>query len=90
MCPTFSPNPVLKYTKCHISTNLLRFLKALFTILQKIILPLLRQIAESLKKIGLVGTLGLTGVNVPLLQTNVEISNADVCVEASAVRHASV
>ena len=27
MCPKFSTNPVLKYTQCHISTNLSNFLK---------------------------------------------------------------
>ena len=27
MCPKFHTNPVLKYTKCHISTNLSNFLK---------------------------------------------------------------
>ena len=27
MCPKFCTNPVLKYTKCHISTNLSNFLK---------------------------------------------------------------
>ena len=27
MCPKFQTNPVLKHTKCHISTNFLNFLK---------------------------------------------------------------
>ena len=57
MCPKFRTNPVLKYTKCHISTNLSNFLKLLITLLQKNYLPLLQQIADLLKKIGLVGTL---------------------------------
>ena len=36
MCPKLRTNPVLKYTKCHISTNLSNFLKVC---LQKIICP---------------------------------------------------
>ena len=40
MYPKFRTNPVLKYTKCHISTNLSNFLKlCLLPILQKIICP---------------------------------------------------
>ena len=56
MCPKFHTNPVLKYTKCHISTNLSSFLKLCLLYCQKY-LPLLQQIADSLKKIGSVGTL---------------------------------
>ena len=56
MCPKFHTNPVLKYTKYHISTNLSSFLKLCLLYCQKY-LPLLQQIADSLKKIGLVGTL---------------------------------
>ena len=49
MCPKFHTNPVLKYTKCHISTNLSSFPKLCLLYCQKY-LPLLRQIADSLKK----------------------------------------
>ena len=62
MCPKFHTNPVFKYTKCHISTNLLNFLKLCLLYCQKL-LPLLQQIADSLKKIGLVGTLATTKKN---------------------------
>ena len=55
MCPKFRTNPVLMYTKCHLSTNLSSFLKLCLLYCQKY-LPLLRQIADSLKKISLVGT----------------------------------
>ena len=58
MCPKFCTNPVLNYTKCHLSTNLSNFLKlCLLLYIAKNYLPLLQQIADSLKKIGLVGTL---------------------------------
>ena len=56
MCPKFRTNAVLMYTKCHISTNLSSFLKLCLLYCQKYLL-LLQQIADSLKKIGLVGTL---------------------------------
>ena len=56
MCPKFCTNPVLMYTKCHISTNLSSFLKLCLLYCQKY-LPFLQQIADSLKKISLVGTL---------------------------------
>ena len=56
MCPKFRTNPALKYTKCHISTNLSSFLKLCLLYCQKY-MPLLQQITDSLKKIGLVGTL---------------------------------
>ena len=56
MCPTFRTNAIFKYTKCYISTNLSSFLKLCLLYCQKY-LPLLQQIADSLKKIGLVGTL---------------------------------
>ena len=59
MCLKFRTNPVLMYTKCHISTNLSNFLKLCLLYCQKY-LPLLQHIADSLKKIGLVGTLVLT------------------------------
>ena len=61
MCPKFRTNPVLMYTKCHISTNLSSFLKLCLLYCQKY-LPLLQQIADSLKKIGLVGTLSRTHI----------------------------
>ena len=35
MCPKFRTNPVLKYTKCHISTNLSNFLKQCLLYCQK-------------------------------------------------------
>ena len=63
MCPKFCTNPVLKYTKCHISTNLLSFLKLCLLYCQKY-LPLLKQIADSLKNIGLVGTLNPNAVDI--------------------------
>ena len=57
MRPKFCTNPVLKYTKCHISTNLSNFLKLrLLRYIAKTYLPMLQQTADSLKKIGLVGT----------------------------------
>ena len=56
MCPKFHTNAVLKYTKCHISTNLSSFLKQYLLYCQKY-LPLLQHIADSLKKIDLVETL---------------------------------
>ena len=56
MCPTFHTDPVLKYTKCHISTNLSSFLKLCLLYCQKY-LPLFQQIADLPKKIGLVGAL---------------------------------
>ena len=56
MCPNFRTNRVLKYTKCHISTNLLSFLKLCLPCCQNY-LPLLQQIPDWLKKIGLVRTL---------------------------------
>ena len=59
MCPKYRSNPVLKYTKCHIPTNLSNFLKLCLQI-AKNYLPLLQQIADLLKKIGLVGTLAKT------------------------------
>ena len=49
MCPKFCTNPVLMYTKCHISTNLSSFLKLCLLYCQKY-LPLLQQIADLLKK----------------------------------------
>ena len=56
MCVKFHTNAVLMYTKCHISTNLSSFLKLCLLYCQKY-LPLLQQIPDSLKIIGLVGTL---------------------------------
>ena len=56
MSPKFRTNPVLMYTKYHISTNLSNFLKLCLLYCQKY-LPLLQHIADSLKKIGLMGTL---------------------------------
>ena len=56
MCPKFRINAVLMYTKRHISTNLSSFLKLCLLYCQKY-MPLLQQIVDSLKKIGLVGTL---------------------------------
>ena len=59
MCPKFCTNPVLMYTKCHISTNLSSFLKLCLLYCQKY-LPLLQQIADLLKKISLVEILMVT------------------------------
>ena len=66
MCPKFRTNPVLMYAKRHISTNLSSFLKLCLLYCQKY-LPLLQQIADSLKKIGLVGALvlGMLPFSVP-------------------------
>ena len=36
MCPKFRTNPVLKHTKCHISTNLSNFLKVCFQYCRKL------------------------------------------------------
>ena len=36
MCPKFRANPVLKYTKCYISTNLSNFLKLCLLYCQKL------------------------------------------------------
>ena len=36
MCPKFDTNPIFKYTKCHISTNLLNFLKLCLLYCQKL------------------------------------------------------
>ena len=58
MCPRIQTNPILKYTKRHISTHLSNLLKLfLLRYIAKNYLPLLQQIADLLKKIGLVGTL---------------------------------
>ena len=56
MCPKFCTNPVLKYTKCHVSTNLSNFLKLHLLYCQNLfaLAPANRRFAE---KIGLVGTL---------------------------------
>ena len=59
MCPKFCSNPVLKYTQSHISTKLSNFLKLCLLYCQKLF-ALAPTIADSLKKIGLVGTLLLT------------------------------
>ena len=56
MCPKFSSNPLLKYTQSHISTKLSNFLKLCLLYCQKLF-ALSPTIANSLKKIGLVGTL---------------------------------
>ena len=56
MCSKFHTNPVFKYTKCHISTNLSNFESYVYYIAKNYLLLLL-QIADSLKKIGLVATL---------------------------------
>ena len=58
MCPKFRTNPILKYTKYHISTNLLNFLKLCLLHCKKLfaLAPTNRRLAE---KIGLVGTLVL-------------------------------
>ena len=37
MCPKFCTNPVLKYTQCHISTNLSNFLKLCLLYCQKLL-----------------------------------------------------
>ena len=49
MCPKVCFNPVLKYTKCHVSTNSSNFLKLCYYT-AKTYLLLLQQIADSLKK----------------------------------------
>ena len=54
--PNFHTNPLLKYAKCHISTNLVAFLR-LFNQMTKNYLSLIQQMADSLTKIGFVGTL---------------------------------
>ena len=48
MCPTFHTDPVLKYTKCHISTNLSSFLKLCLLYCQKLfaLVPTNRRFAE--------------------------------------------
>ena len=56
MCPDFHTHRVLKYTKCHISTNWLSFLKSYVYHIAKNYLPLLQQIADWLKIISPVGT----------------------------------
>ena len=56
MCPKFRTNPVLKYTQCHISTNLSNFLKLCLLYCQKLF-ALASPNRRSLKKISLVGTL---------------------------------
>ena len=65
MCPNFLYQSVLKYTKCHISTYLSNFLKLPFIVLPKLICPCSQQIANQLKKIGLVGTLHKSSVGQP-------------------------
>ena len=56
MCPKFHTNPVFKYIKCHISTNLSNFLKLCLLYCQKLfaLAPTNRRFAE---KIDLVATL---------------------------------
>ena len=49
MCPEVCFNPVLKYTKCHVSTNSSNFLKLRYYT-AKTYLLLLQQIADSPKK----------------------------------------
>ena len=56
VCPKFCTIPVLKYTECPISTNFRIFWSYVYYI-AKNYLPLLQQIVDSLKKIGLVETL---------------------------------
>ena len=48
MCPKFRTNPELKYTKCHISTNLSNFLKLCLLYFQKLfaVAPTNRRLAE--------------------------------------------
>ena len=48
MCPKFCTNPVLKYTKCHISTNLSNFIKLCLLYCQKLfaLAPTNRRFAE--------------------------------------------
>ena len=48
MCPKFRANPILKYTKYHISTDLLKFLKLCLLYCQKLfaLSPTNRQFAE--------------------------------------------
>ena len=59
MCPKFCTNPELKYTKCHISPNCQIFQGYIYyTAKNYLFLP--QQIADLLKKIGLVGTLLVT------------------------------
>ena len=56
MCPKFCTNPVLKYTKCYISTNLSNFLKLRLLYCHNLfaLAPTNQRFAE---KISLVGTL---------------------------------
>ena len=56
MCPKFCTNPVLKYTKCHISTNLSNLLKLCLLYCQELfaLAPTNRRFTE---KNSLVGTL---------------------------------
>ena len=62
MCPEFCTNPVLKYTKCHVSTNLSKFLKLHLLYYQKLfaLAPTNRRFAE---KISLVGKLIMNNKN---------------------------
>ena len=48
MCPKFCTNPVLKYTKCHISTNLSNFVKLRLVYCQNLsaLAPTNRRLAE--------------------------------------------
>ena len=60
MCPKFHTNPVLKcrYAKPNvIFPQICRIFKRFVYYIARNYLPLLQQIADSLKKIGLVGTL---------------------------------
>ena len=57
MCPKFWTNPALKYTKCHISTNLLNFLKLCFLHCKKLfaLAPTNRRFAEKNRLSGNTG-----------------------------------
>ena len=57
MCPKFCTNPVFKYTKCHISTNLSNFLKLHLLYCQNLfpIAPTNRRFAEKYRLRGNTG-----------------------------------
>ena len=57
MCPKFCTNPVLKYTKCHISKNLSNFLKLCLLYCQKLfaLAPTNRQFTEKNRLSGNAG-----------------------------------
>ena len=57
VCPNICTNRVLKYTKCHISTNLLSFLKLCLPYCQKLfaLAPTNRWLAEKNRTVGNTG-----------------------------------